>query len=98
MCTGVTPQNSHVFYLPRHRLSFEAEWRPEVPHRRRAMTALRRALLGGQPDWAPEQAIDPDAFSNALKILDTQDVGRAVHAFTDLGYDVTVRAGGASHG
>lgn len=78
--------------MPDHRLAFDMAWPPPPRTRTRLRGLLKSTLIGGLPHWAPEAAVSGKEFARALKVLDTQDIGRSVEAFTGLGYEVTVRA------
>lgn len=91
MCKGMTPQPHHRFYLPARGLAFEACWLP--PRRSfgvKVRDGLRDVLIGGPRPGTPEAAVDPDAYTAALDLVDRQDLDAAATAFTDLGYRVSI--------
>lgn len=93
MFRGMTPRTDHRYFLPRHGLAFEASW----PRPARAGSGWIRARLsalffGGPTPGSPEQMVDPDELSAAVKLVEEQDIEAATMAFTELGYDVRVHA------
>lgn len=89
MYRGMTPGTEHRFLLPQHGTVIELDW---TPPRRTGIPAnsrvFHRRLGSAHP---PEFGVDRGRFKEALGAIDQQDVGRAVEAFTWLGYHVTVR-------
>lgn len=84
----MTPRTDHRYFLPRHGLAFEASWRR--PARKRG--GWIRSLLSGGAAGSPEDSVSPAALLAAVDLLEDEDVDAATMAFTDLGYDVRVRA------
>lgn len=53
---------------------------------------LRGLIFDGPTPGSPEGAVDPEALSAAVKLVEAQDIEAATMAFTELGYDVRVQA------
>ncbi len=71
----------------------ELSWRPPpTPGRDRLKGRLHHLLFGGAMPLSPEAEVDTEAFNDAFDLLEEQNVGAATEAFSQLGYEVTVRA------
>jgi hypothetical protein len=89
----MTARTDHRYFLPRYGLAFEASWpRPARTGSGWIRASLRCLLFDGPTPGGPEGAVDPDALSAALELVEAQDIEAATMAFTELGYDVTVHA------
>lgn len=93
MYKDMSPGHHHSYYLTERERVIELNW-PPPPKRHRASLkgTVFRLLHGSREPGTPEVCVDLDDFRAAVKVLEQQDIELAVSTFTDLGYEVTVRA------
>lgn len=92
MFIGMTPLTDHRYFLSRHGLAFEAYWPRQVrSFGSRFRDHVRYALLGGPAPDSPEAVVNREAYLAAIDHVQQQDIEAAARAFTDLGYDVSIR-------
>jgi hypothetical protein len=88
----MTPLTDHRYFLSSYGLAFEASW----PRRARSFGSrlldhARYALFGGPAPDSPEAVVNREAYLAAIDHVHKQDIEAAARAFTDLGYDVSIR-------
>ncbi|HEX9088867.1 MAG TPA: hypothetical protein VF867_15220 [Arthrobacter sp.] len=89
----MTPRTDHRYFLPRHGLAFEASWpRPARTGSSWIRARLHGLVFGGPTPGSPEEKVNPAALGAAVDLVEAQDIEAATKAFTELGYQVTVRA------
>lgn len=85
----MTPRTDHRYFLPLHGLAFEASWRRPAGKKG---GWFRNLVFGGAPSGSPERSVNPVDLLAAVNLIEDQDIEAATTAFTNLGYDVRVRA------
>lgn len=85
----MTSRTDHRYFLPLHGLAFEASWRRPA---RSKGGWIRDLIFGGPASGSPEDSVSPAALLAAVDLVEQQDIDGATAAFTNLGYDVRVRA------